>query len=74
MGTKRAKLTPIEFVCECSALDCTETVKMTIQAYEKIHKRKDRFVLAKGHEIQSIEKVSLGLDKYNIVEKVELAP
>lgn|GEM_PF-3555099 len=74
LGTKRAKLTPVNFVCECSALDCEATVTLTIQAYEKIHQRKDRFVLAKGHEIESIESVSADLGRYDIVEKAELAP
>lgn len=72
-GTKKAQFAPVSFICECSALDCTAKIVLTIEAYERIHQQKDQFVLAKGHEIEQIESVSRELPAFNIVEKEELA-
>ncbi len=63
----------LEFVCECSNLKCVFKVTMSIKEYEKIHKRKDRFVLAKGHENLKIEKITDSNDNFEIVEKLILA-
>jgi hypothetical protein len=65
---------PIDFVCECSALDCDEHVNLSIDDYEKIHSRADRFVIYKGHSTPAIEKVIVNDDSFDTVEKYDLAP
>lgn len=70
----KVKATLINFVCECSALDCNERVKLSINAYEKIHKRKDRFAIAKGHETPIVEKLVADKENFRVVEKHELSP
>lgn len=71
-NNSKVKATPIDFVCECSALDCDERVKLSINAYEKIHQRKDRFAIAKGHETPIVEKLVADKQNFGVVEKHEL--
>ena len=70
---KKVKDAPLEFVCECSAIDCAEKVTMTINEYERIHSRKDLFAIAAGHQTPSIEEVLVSRDDYSVVEKEELS-
>jgi hypothetical protein len=37
-----------EFVCECGEADCTETVRLTLTAYESM-RREGRYIVAAGH-------------------------
>lgn len=67
--TKKVVTTPIKFVCECSLLDCREFVEISIDEYEKIHQRKDRFVVAKGHETPIVEKLVSAKPRFHVVEK-----
>jgi len=63
---------PLAFNCECSNMDCGEAVEMTIHDYEKLHERRDRFVIVPGHETASVEKVISTHDGYAVVEKFSL--
>lgn len=63
----------LEFVCECSDLSCERNLSISIKEYEKIHKRKNRFILARGHESPRVEKVTAKKQKFEIVEKPRLA-
>ncbi len=65
---------PVAFVCECSDLDCKEHVHTSIESYEKLHKRKDRFTIYPGHETPSVEKVVDQHEDFDIVQKVDLKP
>lgn len=62
----------LEFVCECSDMRCPRTICMSIKDYERIHKRKNRFVLAHGHEIPAIERTASKRKKFQIVVKPQL--
>lgn len=73
-NNRNIKAAPVEFVCECSTLDCKENVKLSIDSYENAHQRKDRFTIAKGHEQSSIEKVVADKVDFYIVEKMQLSP
>jgi hypothetical protein len=65
---------PLKFNCECSDLNCGESVTLSIQDYERIHARQDRFVLVKGHQAAAVEKVIHDLGDYLVVEKFALSP
>ncbi len=62
---------PLEFICECSALDCGGHVNLSINTYEEIHQHPDRFCVVPGHEILSIEKIVAQEADYYIVEKLK---
>jgi hypothetical protein len=64
---------PIAFMCECSRLDCDEHVNTSIELYEKLHKRKDRFTIFPGHSMPSLEKLITHRDEFDVVEKFELS-
>lgn len=65
---------PLDFNCECSNLACGDSVTMPIKRYEKLHARKDHFVLVKGHESTTVEKIVDDLGEYVVVEKFALEP
>ncbi|TMM25960.1 MAG: hypothetical protein E6F94_07320 [Actinobacteria bacterium] len=60
----------MQFVCECSNEDCTETVTMNHQAYESVRAHSTFFVIVSGHEILQVEKVIDSRDGWTIVQKV----
>lgn len=59
-----------EFVCECSNLDCTLRLRMTIQAYEAVRRDPAAFIVALGHELPEIEAVLSREAGYQVVRKV----
>lgn len=65
--------TPIEFVCECSDINCREPISVSIAEYERLHKRRNRFLIIKGHNVPHIEKTIERKGKTELVEKPSLA-
>jgi hypothetical protein len=60
---------PLEFICECSDLNCHERVTMTIGDYQQQIKDPARFVISPHHEQTDIEKVLKRTDDHTLVEK-----
>ena len=58
-----------QFLCECSNPSCTELLRMTLDDYEAVRAKGNRFALAAGHEDLRIERVVESLPGYEIVEK-----
>src|SRR5207237_4476201 len=58
-----------EFLCECSNIDCTLRLKLTLAAYEHARENPDRFIVAPGHELPEIEEVVFHGDGYEVVRK-----
>jgi hypothetical protein len=58
-----------EFFCECSNLDCSLRLPMTLADYEQIRLDPTTFVVALGHELPEIEAVIRRLDDYQVVRK-----
>jgi hypothetical protein len=61
-------------VCECGNSDCTERLELPVQDYERIRGDARHYVIAKGHEIPSVETVVEQTDGYEVVQKDEGAP
>ena len=59
----------LEVLCECGQDGCSDTVSLTIAEYDEVHQQRDRFVVAKGHEDSSIERVVRESDGYVVVDK-----
>jgi hypothetical protein len=58
-----------EFLCECSNIDCTLRLQMTVAAYEELRSDPTQFAVAPGHWLPEIESVVATFDGYTIVEK-----
>ncbi len=71
---EKSKSEPLGFDCECSDPKCDKHVRISIDEYESVHKRKDRFTISKGHETPEVEKIVSRGPKHDIVEKHELKP
>src|SRR5688500_2310051 len=65
---------PIAFACECSSLDCKKQIMMSIETYEKLQRREDRFVIYPGHQTPAVEKISGEYKNYVVVEKFAVQP
>jgi hypothetical protein len=50
-------LEALEFLCECSNEDCTETVYLEVKAYEEIRAHPNLFLVAAGHENLEVDRV-----------------
>jgi len=59
-----------EFLCECSNLECTDAVPLTLLDYERVRSRSSQFVIVPGHEIPEIEEVTSASDGYFVVRKL----
>jgi hypothetical protein len=59
-----------EFICECSDELCDKRIKLRLRDFEEIHKVRNRFVIAPGHEVPEIESMLLTQAGYSIVEKI----
>lgn len=58
-----------EFLCECSNVDCTLRLQMTVTAYEQLRSDPTQFATAPGHWLPEIETVVETFDGYTIVRK-----
>ena len=58
-----------EFFCECSNIDCTLLLPMTVSEYERVRANPKQFVVAPGHELPDIEIVVARTSAYQIVVK-----
>ncbi len=63
----------IDFVCECSDDSCAVTIHLAIGEYESVHLSGSRFVVAPGHDDQTIESVVHKADGWWTVEKHGIA-
>jgi hypothetical protein len=58
-----------EFFCECSNLDCTLLLPLTLSEYERVRADPRQFVVAPGHELPDIEIVVDRSSAYQVVLK-----
>jgi len=58
-----------EFFCECSNIDCTLLLPMTVAEYERVRADPRQFAVAPGHELPEIEHVVSRADAYQVVVK-----
>jgi hypothetical protein len=64
---------PLEFLCECSAEDCIDTVPLRLTEYERIRAHPNLFLVVPGHELLEIDRVVDQGDGYVLVEKIVAA-
>ncbi len=61
------------FVCECSRMDCSEALELTLEEYKLVSAHGSRFILAPGHELEGQELVVKWTSRFVVVEKLEEA-
>lgn len=71
IANPRGPLDPhvFEFLCECSNLDCTLRLPLTLREYESVRAESTLFVVAPGHELPEIEIIVSRTAAYQIVKK-----
>lgn len=60
---------PLEFVCECGVLTCSESVPATLAEYDAVRGDGAQFLVLPGHDIPDAEDVVGGGDRYAVVRK-----
>lgn len=63
---------PVPFLCECSALNCTETIPLPLLAYCKVRER-GGFMIRPGHDDPQVEHVVEDHGAFQVVEKFRQA-
>ena len=48
---------PLEFLCECSDQECTETMALDLAEYDRIRSHANLFLVALGHERPAVDRV-----------------
>ena len=56
------------FFCECGDTRCDGTLTVTIQEYESVRKRPNRFLIVLNHENPEVECVISESDRFAVVE------
>ena len=59
----------LEIICECGQPTCSATLTLTIGDYDDIHRQRDRFAVAPGHEDPTLERVVEKKDDLVVVDK-----
>jgi hypothetical protein len=59
----------LEIICECGRPDCTATLTITIGDYDDVHRQRDRFAVAPGHENPALEGIVKRTEAYVVVDK-----
>jgi hypothetical protein len=69
LDSEARTLLPLNFLCECSDMDCREELVLTADQYVAMRKSPSQFIVKAGHESPDIEKVVRSLHSYDVVEK-----
>jgi hypothetical protein len=59
----------VPFLCECSKVDCTETIRLPLPTYREARARGDAFILRAGHDDPRVEHIIGNVAGYILVEK-----
>ncbi len=57
------------FLCECGNIGCSRTIEMPLAAYGEVRRGFDRFLIAPGHEVDTVDRVVERHDDYLVVVK-----
>jgi hypothetical protein len=58
-----------EFVCECGDADCTETIALRDEEYDRVRSDPLLFSVVPGHEIPDVEEILASNERYSLVRK-----
>lgn len=66
--------TPLHFYCECVDENCRQRIIIKPGEYDKIHQKRDHFIIVPGHDVEVIERVVRKKPGYWVVEKYNGPP
>jgi len=58
-----------EFLCECGDADCTETVALRDEEYDRVRSDPLLFAVLPGHEIPDVEEILASNERFSLVRK-----
>ena len=58
------------FICECSNTACADALEVTADEYASVRAHGARFIVAPGHELDEVERVVGGNQRFSVVEKI----
>jgi hypothetical protein len=58
-----------QFFCECSNVDCTFQLDVTLAEYESVRARSTAFIVAPDHWLPEVETVAEKTERWWVVEK-----
>src|SRR4051812_39590371 len=58
------------FVCECSRMDCSEALELTLAEHKRVRAHGSRFILACDHQLEGRALVVESTSRFVVVEKV----
>ncbi len=64
---------PLQFLCECSRVDCVTVLQLGLGDYERARSSPIVFVTAPGHELPEVERVIEANEDFSLVEKTDWA-
>jgi hypothetical protein len=59
----------VPFLCECSKVSCTETIRLSLTTYREARAQGDAFILLPGHDDPHVERIVGEGAGYVLVEK-----
>jgi hypothetical protein len=59
----------VPFLCECSRLTCTESIRLSLTDYREARARAEAFILVPGHDDPHVERIVADGTGYVLVEK-----
>jgi hypothetical protein len=59
----------VPFLCECSKVNCMETIRLPLTTYREARRRGDAFILREGHNDPRVEHIVGNVAGYILVEK-----
>jgi hypothetical protein len=65
---------PLDLICECGDVSCTQQIRMTSHEYEAIRKEPTFFAVYPGHEIDDVEEIVDRREGYYVIRKREGEP
>lgn len=56
------------FICECSSIECAESLELTAEEYEAVRAHETRFLVKPGHQVAASEQAIAGNGRFLVVE------
>lgn len=68
-GTNLSPHSNMTFRCECDDRDCTESIQMSTEEYQKVHRKTRYFVVVPSHVRVDLEEIITSFSNYVLVGK-----
>jgi len=62
-----------EFICECSKLGCSTTVRVNLEEYRGVRREPTHFLVIHDHVDPNYEQIVTVTERFTVVQKVGLA-